>query len=468
MFFRTFFDDKLAQNAYLVGCQRTGEAIVIDPARHIEPYIETAEKEGLNITAAAETHIHADFVSGARELALRHGVKLYLSDEGGPDWKYQYLDGVDHKALKDGYVFSVGYVEFEVLHTPGHTPESLSFILTDKGAGVSMPMGIFTGDFVFVGDVGRPDLLEKAAQVAGSAEAGAREMFDSLQRFKEMPDLLQVWPGHGAGSACGKSLGAVPMSTAGYEKANNWALRQTDKETFVKELTAEQPEPPKYFAMMKKINKAGPELASHAPDEEVTSVRTLLEQIAADRIMVLDTRPGPEFAQRHLPGTVNIPLNKSFPNWAGWLLDYEKDIILITAPEQLTAVKQALESIGLDRLKGYADPAILDAAPQTESYDQITSGDLKNKLDSGSVHLVDVRNQNEWDNGHIQNAHHIMLGYLPDHMQELPSDKSIAVHCKTGKRSAIAASLLQKNGFKNIRNLKGGYDAWVEADLPVK
>ncbi len=252
MFFRSFFDEKLAQYSYMVGCQRTGEAIIVDPAREITPYLETAKKEGFTISAVTETHIHADFVSGARQLATELGAKLYLSDEGDENWKYLYTDGLDVELVKEGSIFKVGNVKFEVLHTPGHTPESISFVLTDIGGGSDVPMGIFTGDFVFVGDIGRPDLLEKAAGVAGTSESGARQMFQSLNKFKELPDYLVVWPGHGAGSACGKSLGAVPISTVGYEKENNWALKHTDEEAFVAELLEDQPEPPRYFAMIEK------------------------------------------------------------------------------------------------------------------------------------------------------------------------------------------------------------------------
>lgn len=213
MLFRSFFDEQLAHMSYLVGCQRTGEAIVIDPGRNVDQYIDTAKKEGMRIVAAAETHIHADFVSGAKELAKRCGAKLYLSDEGDENWKYQYLDEVHYELVREGSVFTVGNVEFKVLHTPGHTPEHVSFILTDRGGGATEPMGIFTGDFVFVGDVGRPDLLEKAAGMVGTTDIGARQMFQSLKKFKMLPDYLQVWPAHGAGSACGKALGAVPVST---------------------------------------------------------------------------------------------------------------------------------------------------------------------------------------------------------------------------------------------------------------
>ncbi len=461
MFFRSFFDEKLAQYSYMVGCQKTGEAIVIDPARNIEPYFAEAKKEGLTIHAAAETHIHADFVSGARELGVRHGVKLYLSDEGGQDWKHKYLDEVEHVKLTDGSAFSIGNVGFEVMHTPGHTPESLSFILTDHGGGMNEPMGIFTGDFVFVGDVGRPDLLEKAANVSGSAETGARDMFRSLKRFKELPDFLQLWPGHGAGSACGKSLGAVPMSTTGYEKRSNWALNETDEESFVKALLSEQPEPPKYFGVMKEVNKKGPELRIEDSVSRIEDAKQVQEMLDSEAYTVLDTRPAKAFGEKHLKGSINIPHNKAFPNWAGWLIDYDKKIVLISDEDQVDQVKQSLQSIGLDNLEGFSEPDhLLNSDLETESYDQISPEALKKRLNDDDLFVLDVRNQGEWDSGHIDQAHHIMLGTLPDRTSELPENKDIVVHCQSGARSSIAVSVLQAYGFKNVLNLTGGYGAW--------
>ncbi|MFN7843153.1 MAG: MBL fold metallo-hydrolase [Pirellula sp.] len=218
MLLKYFYDKQLAHASYMVGCQRTGEAIIIDPSRNVAQYVQAAAAEGLKITATTETHIHADFVSGSRELADTHGAKLYLSDEGDADWKYQYASQYDSQLLKNGDTIRVGRIKLEVLHTPGHTPESISFILTDEGGGANEPMGIFTGDFVFVGSIGRPDLLETAAGVVGSAEKGARQLYRSVDKFLFLPDHLQVWPAHGAGSACGKGLGAIPSSTVGYEK----------------------------------------------------------------------------------------------------------------------------------------------------------------------------------------------------------------------------------------------------------
>ncbi|MBA3533266.1 MAG: MBL fold metallo-hydrolase, partial [Ardenticatenales bacterium] len=253
MILRYLYDSNLAQASYLVGCAATGEALIIDPNREVEQYIAAAAREGLRITAVTETHIHADFLSGARELADKTGARLYLSDEGGPEWSY----GFAHLGLKDGDTFMVGNVRLEALHTPGHTPEHVAFLLTDT-ANAAEPMGIFSGDFVFVGDIGRPDLLESAAGVADSKEPGARTLYRSVQRFKQYPDYLQLWPGHGAGSACGKALGAIPSTTLGYERRFNWAFTTQDEESFIATVLDGQPEPPRYFAQMKRLNKVGP------------------------------------------------------------------------------------------------------------------------------------------------------------------------------------------------------------------
>ncbi len=252
MILRQFFNESLAQYSYLAGCPASGEAILIDADRDIEKYLEAASKEGLTITHVAETHIHADYLSGSRELALRTGAHLFLPGEGGVDWSYEFENPTGQTLLKDGDEIFVGGFKLVAWHTPGHTPEHVSYILFETD---SIPLGAFTGDFVFVGDVGRPDLLEKAAGVSGTMEPGARQLYQSIQRFKGLPDSLVVWPAHGAGSACGKSLGGVPVSTLGYEKATNWAFKVADEGSFVQEVLSGQPEPPKYFAMMKHLNK---------------------------------------------------------------------------------------------------------------------------------------------------------------------------------------------------------------------
>ncbi|MEW4309492.1 MBL fold metallo-hydrolase [Rossellomorea marisflavi] len=455
MYFKSFFDEKLAHMSYLIGCQKTGEALVIDPARDVAPYHVTAKKEGLTISAAAETHIHADYLSGIRELAGSGGVKLYVSDEGDQEWKYQYLNDYEHELLKDGSAFYIGNVKFDVLHTPGHTPESLSFLLTDEGGGADEPMGIFTGDFLFVGDVGRPDLLEKAAGAKGTSETGAIDMFRSLKKLKDLPDHLQVWPAHGAGSACGKSLGAVPMSTLGYERKFNWALRITDEKEFVHELLTGQPEPPTYFAQMKKLNKEGPPLLKR---EEIPR-----KSAPTEGDVVVDTRDASRFSDGHLKGSLNIPYNRSFPNWAGWLLDYEQDIFLIAEEDRIGEIRKALSSIGLDQVKGYMDPE--DLYGQLETYESISVEKANELITDDHYYVVDVRNGNEWEDGHIREAHHHMLGHLPE--ADLPQDKTLIVHCQSGARSAIGASLLQAKGHE-VLNVKGGFSAWKGAGYPVE
>lgn len=469
MLLRYFYDPKLAQASYFVGCQQTGEALVVDPARDVEPYLEAAEAEGMRIVGATETHIHADFVSGSRELAERAGVTLFLSDCGNKDWKYQFADKYDHVLLKDGDIFKIGNVKFEAVHTPGHTPEHTSFLMTDT-AGADKPMGLFTGDFVFVGDVGRPDLLEKAAKMADTAEIGARQMFESLKRFKELPDYLQVWPGHGAGSACGKDLGAVPSSTVGYEKLFNWALNQNDAESFVREMLADQPEPPRYFAMMKKVNKEGPPVLGRLSMPEHMPFNRL-EQALNDDLPVVDTRTNAAFAASHIPGTVNIPYDYSFTNWAGWLLPYDRSFYLIADHHALAEVTHDLASIGLDNSAGYFETSAIEAwasaGHELTCYDVVRPTQIANEVINGGVTLIDVRNQSEWNEGHIPGARHIMLGYLAERAEEIPTDRPVVVHCQTGGRSAIAASILQAKGFSEVANLMGGIRDWRLAGLSI-
>lgn len=458
MFFQSFFDERLAQYAYLVGCQRTGEAVVIDPPRHSEAIIARAKKEGLNITAAAETHIHADFTSGARQLAEDLGAKLYLPGEGGEDWSYQYTDGLEAVLLNDGDQFSIGNIDFKVMHTPGHTPESVSYVLTDRGGGATEPMGIFTGDFVFVGDIGRPDLLEKAAGIADTAEKGAVQMFDSVQKFKQLPDHLLVWPGHGAGSACGKSLGAVPLTTVGYEKQFNWAMKEENQSAFVEQLLEGQPEAPKYFAMMKKVNKEGPELLKREEIPVVKDTDELNRLIGKDQLVVLDTRPAAEAGKNLVKGSLNIPFNKSFTNWAGWLIGYDQDMVIIADEAKEHEIREALESIHLDRILAFVRPETAVQAVGTDSYETLTVEEFVEAKKDEDAYVLDVRNDSEWDGGHMPDATHHFLGHLWN--EELPKDKELLVHCQSGARSAIASSILKARGFDKVAHLAGGFGAY--------
>jgi hydroxyacylglutathione hydrolase len=472
MFIKRLFETKLAQASYVIGCQATGEAMVIDPNRDTDQYIKTAEAEGLKITHVTETHIHADFVSGSRELAARTGAKLFLSDEGDANWKYTYAGEAGATLLKDGDRIKVGNVWIDVVHTPGHTPEHIVFLITDS-AGATAPIAVASGDFLFVGDVGRPDLLEKAANIKGTMEVGARQLYASLQKFASQPDWLQVWPGHGAGSSCGKGISAIPHSTLGYERRFNWAFQAKSEADFVAAVLAGQPEPPKYFAEMKRVNKEGPRILNGFKRPALLQVDALAARLA-EKAIVVDTRKFATYSAGHIPGTINIPLNASFTTWAGWLVPYDRDFYLIvdeTFAGIDTAVRD-LAMIGLDRIAGYFDAGVIDAWAAGErplaTVPQVTAQDLEASLGHHAVAVLDVRNQNEWDSGRIAGAQHITLGYLPDHLNDVPRDKPIVLLCAGGSRSAIGASLLKAHGIDNVINLTGGMGAWRKAGLPVE
>lgn len=473
MILKRFYDEQLAQASYLIGCAATGQALVIDPNRDIEQYLDLASAERVRITHVSETHIHADFVSGARELAARTGARLYLSGEGGRDWQYAFRDEPNVQIVHDGDRFRVGNIVVEIEHTPGHTPEHIIFFITD-GAAADQPIGVVTGDFVFVGDVGRPDLLEKAAHVAGTMEASARDLFRSLQRFKTQPDYLQIWPGHGAGSACGKGLSSVPHSTVGYERRFNWAFALEEEAEFVDRVLAGQPEPPRYFGEMKRINRDGPRVlhgVAQPPALGLAEVDKLLEQ----RAVIVDTRRAGEFAAQHIPGTINIPLDRSFTTWAGWLLPYDADFYLLIdafQPRALTDAVKALMRIGLDRVGGYVTDAVLSAWTESgrelQSVPQIHAAELAGRLTRGEVAVIDVRGQTEWVAGHLPGVPNIPLGYLVDRFDDLPRDRPLVLLCQGGGRSAIAASLLQARGMSRVLNLVGGFAEWQRTGHEVE
>lgn len=464
MFLKYFYDEALAHASYMAGCQKGNIAVVVDPGRDVQQYLDMAEREDVKLIAVAETHIHADYVSGARELADRIGAKLYVSDEGPPEWKYQFANQYDHQLLKDGDSFPIGNIKFDVLHTPGHTPESISFLLTDQGGGADQPMGIFTGDFVFVGSIGRPDLLEEAAGLANTAAPSARDLYHSAKKFKQLPDFLQIWPAHGAGSACGKGLGAVPSSTVGYEKLFNPALRFTDEEEFVEYILSDQPEAPKYFAVMKRVNKEGPNLLRGKGVPEPLPSNSLTSALESGT--VIDLASSNQFSKAHVPGTINIPTTM-LAGWAGWIVDYTKPVFLMADSSQIPEATRVLHKIGLDDLRGHFDSSrIRDSGLATESYEIRTPEELKPRIESGDVQLLDVRSAEEWKSGHIAEADHQFLGRLRDNTADLGTGKPIVTQCQTGGRSAIAASILQASGFEVI-NMTGGFGAWSAAGLPV-
>lgn len=459
MLLRYFYDKRLAQASYMVGCSATGEAMIVDPARDITPYLQAAEEEGLQITHITETHIHADFVSGSRELAAATGARLYLSDMGDEDWKYAYAHEDGAILVTDGDCWKVGNIRVEVMHTPGHTPEHISFMITDTAA-ADKPIGVFTGDFLFVGDVGRPDLLEEAAGLAGTKEVGARLQFKSVEKFKNLPDYLQIWPGHGAGSACGKALGAIPSTTLGYEKLFNPAFQFDEEDRFVDWLLADQPEAPRYFAQMKHVNKAGPALLHELaiPDRlGADELQTALDENA----MVFDLRNQEDFAEMFVPGTVNVPASSTgYINYIGWFVDYaQPTYFVVPQAEDANDVTTVLRSIGVDLVPGYFTPEALAKLP-TETLKPFTPAELVGKLDE--VMVLDVRGATEYRDERIPGAVNIPLGYLPKQLDQLPKDQPIITQCASGYRSQVAASLLRKHGFENVTNLDGGIEAWRE------
>ena len=470
MFFRRFYDDGLAQASYMIGCDASGEAVVVDPNRDVAQYLTVAAAERLHITRVTETHIHADFISGSRELASRTGAQLLLSAEGGRDWQYAFARRDGATLLHGGDSFHAGRVRFDVLHTPGHTPEHLAYLVTDLAAS-DRPVGLLSGDCVFVGDVGRPDLLERAAKVAGTMKDSAHALFRSLERIRTLPDFVQLWPGHGAGSACGKALGAMPQSTIGYERIANWGFTTLDEEAFVNEVLAGQPEPPAYFAQMKRINRDGPPLLREWPQPDRLDARRL-GTVLENGGMVVDTRPADSFADGHARSTLSIPLGKSYSTWAGWLVPYDRDVYLIAATQSDAArAAREMAKIGLDRVAGWFSSDALaewaDAGGVVERVAQTTASAIAARVRSGAVTVVDVRNASEWAHGHVPGALHIPVGLLTEHLAEIPRDRPVVVQCQGGTRSAIAASVLLGHGVTDVVNLRGGFDEWKREALPV-
>jgi hydroxyacylglutathione hydrolase len=469
MVVKRFFEEGLAQTSYLIGCGTARRAIVIDPNRDADRYMRAAADEGVQITDVTETHIHADFVSGSRELAARTGATLHLSDEGDAAWKYDFAH--EGRLLKHGDRIEVGNVLVEALHTPGHTPEHLSFAITDRAA-ASAPIAVATGDFIFVGDVGRPDLLERAVHVKDSMADGARTLYRALRAFEGAHHYgLHLGPGHGAGRPWGMGFCAVPHTTLGYERRFNWAFAVADEAAFVAQVLEGQPDPPGYFATMKRVNKAGPALVgAFAPPARLDASR--LVAVLAAGGLVVDTRPAEAYAAAHLPGTINIPFNRAFITWAGWLIASDRPFAVIVDdgdPERPAAVSRALALIGLENLEGYVGAGALasePALPPLVSTRQMDVPALVRALDGAEVRLLDVRTDLEWQHGHVPDALHIPLGHLAERLADVPRDRPLVVHCQTGARSAIAASLLERAGLKGVRDLRGGYVAWSSTVSP--
>ncbi len=469
MLLRQIADEKLAQYAYLVGCQKTGEAALFDPERDIDRYLVLADHLDLRIAAVVETHIHADFLSGAREFAARgQGVTVYLSDEGDSEWKSEWAKGGCYrvKLVRNGDRFRVGGIEIRAWHTPGHTPEHLSYLVVDQGGGVQEPMGLLSGDFVFVGDVGRPDLLESAAGIVGAMKPSAHRLFDSTRSFLDLPDHLQVWPAHGAGSACGKSLGAVPQSTVGYERRFSPALvaAQRSENDFVDFILSGQPEPPLYFARMKRLNRDGVPVLGELPKPVALTAERVAALAGSQETTVIDTRDDHRaFLAGHLAGSIHAPLDARFPSFAGSLVDPDQSIVLIADVERIDEAIRDSIRIGLDRIVGYAPPTTLLASGVLRQTESIDYDEAERRRDSDGTFTLDVRRSIEHQSDHWPGSTNIPHTRLASRLAEIPGGQEILVHCATGVRAAAAVSLLEREGYRVV-HVRGDFDAWRATD----
>lgn len=456
LFFERIYEEGLAQASFVIGDKSTGTAIVIDPKRDMDTYLEIAKANKLKITHVTETHIHADFLTGTRELAAATGATILLSDEGGKDWQYDF----PHQGLKDGDRFQIGKLEFEVVHTPGHTPESITFLLKDPKPG--KPLIALTGDFIFVGDVGRPDLLEKSVGQAGTQEAGARQMYASIQKFAALPDETLIWPGHGAGSFCGKSLSSAPSSTLGQEKKENKAFHFANNEDgFVKYILDGQPEPPRYFATMKKLNRVQRPLLMEVPKYRKLSPDAFAK--AQQKGMpVIDSRSKAKFEKGFLPGSLIVEGNKSFSTWMGSLVNYDKPFLLIADDAELDQITRKLMRIGMDNAYGYiAQPQ--DLSNNLQKVEVIDMEQFKDITKKDNVQILDVRRTGEFAAGHIAGADNIALASLDQNLSRIDKNKEVVIYCQTGVRAAIAYSILKMNGYQNVKSYVGGMKEWTDS-----
>jgi hydroxyacylglutathione hydrolase len=465
MRFERIEDPGLAHYSYAVGCQTTGQLAIVDPRRDIDVYERFARREGLTIAFVLETHIHADFASGARELAERTGARLLLSAH---DTGEVYEVAFPHEELRDGDTVAVGFVRLEALHTPGHTPEHLSYLVYDTHRSADVPMLMLSGDFLFVGSLGRPDLLGEEAKTAL-----ANLQYDSVQRLRGLPDGLEVHPAHGAGSMCGAGMSGRPLSTLGFERiANPYLAPGLSREAFVERLLANVPPFPPYYRRMKRLNAEGPDILGGLPGETAIEVGTFHDLVEAGHVVV-DLRDQLSFGSGHVPKAFGIGGDTRLSTWASWVVPYETPILLVAArPEAVEQAARGLIRVGLDDIRGYLDggmPAWVAAGYPTQSTPQITPLELAERLQRGDdVQVLDVRNADEWRDGHLAGAHYVMGGELADSLDRVSNgDRPVAIICGSGYRSTVAASVLERAGFQNVINVTGGINAWRQAGLPT-
>jgi hydroxyacylglutathione hydrolase len=442
--FQRFYEEGLAQASFLIGCDRTRQALVIDPRRDAFVYVDAARQAGMTLAAAVETHVHADFVSGAREL-FTLGVRVITGPGAG-------LAFAHHEAA-DGETMTLGDLRLRFLHTPGHTFEHITVLAETPGE----PARLFTGDLLFVGGVGRPDLL---------GDAPARELagllFDSLQRITGMDAEIEVHPGHGAGSLCGAGIGQEPSSTIGRERQQNALLRETDRARFVEAVLGDLPETPPYFARMKQVNLDPPLLGLANGPRPVPSIRaTAAAALAADGATIIDLRSADAFAAGHPDGAIHLAHGSKIGYWGGWVIPPETPLLLLAAEAAHAQDAAAqLRRVGLDRIEGAIDggfQAWSAASLPVATIEQMPVSAVEHG--AGDVLIVDVRSRREWEAGHLPGAINIPVGEMPERARELPRDRRVATVCEAGYRSSLAASLLAQEGHARVVNLVGGMSA---------
>ncbi len=450
----------LAQGAYYIEC--CGEAVVIDPLREVQPYIDRAKAGGKKIKYIFETHFHADFVSGHVTLSEMTGAPIVFGPNANPAF--------DAHIATDGEVFQVGKVTIEVLHTPGHTMESTTYLLRDKE---NKPHAIFTGDTLFLGDVGRPDLAQKGADMTQEELAGT--LFDSLRnKIMTLPDNVIVYPGHGAGSACGKNMSSETVGSVGDQKATNYALRaDMTKAEFVAEVTDGLLPPPAYFPLNVKMNKEG-----YAPIDEVLEIGTrALDPDTFDTAanetgaVILDVRDKSAFHKAHVPRSTFIGLDGSFAPWVGTMIvDVAQPILLVCEVNQVEEAVTRLSRVGFDNVLGHLDGGIdawQAAGKEVDAINSVSAAEFADRLKHGGAHIIDVRKPGEFSSEHVINAESIPLANLNDHLASIPKNTPFFLHCKSGYRSLIAGSILKARGFHNGIDVQGGFDDIQETDAPI-
>src|SRR5271167_1938971 len=454
MFFEQFYLGCLAHASYMLASE--GEAAVVDPQRDVDIYLKAAEEHQVKIRHIFESHLHADFVSGHKELASRTGATIYMGAEAGATFP--------HVPVRDGFELKIGQASIRVLETPGHTPESICLVITDQEKS-PVPWAVLTGDTLFIGDVGRPDLSPRHTPVE---LAGL--LYDSLHnKLLTLGDNVLVYPAHGAGSLCGKNMRAERSSTIGTERLTNYALQIKSRDAFIQQMTTNLPARPDYFLEDAAINRAGATPLTELPELKPISaaeLKTMLERGA----MALDVRPGNEFAAGHVPGSVNIALSGQFASWAGAVLGLSSRPVLIAhTPDQLSEARLRLARVGIEDVTGFLEGGVdgwKRAGFELAQTPQITVQELNSQMGSRNLQVLDVRRQGEWDAGHIAGADWHPLDRFKAALPPLESNATVAVHCKGGYRSIIACSLLQRAGY-NVINVIGGFDAWEKAQLPT-